>query len=502
MINLFTSKEVKNLDELSVKHGVSLSELMENAGKASFEVIIDKIIPSLLNFNNRITVLCGPGNNGGDGFVIAKKLIEKNFDVKVCSPFNKTYFNSIALEKLEMSDFDLLEASQDLFKNSDLIIDALFGIGLNRDIDKKLIDLIDSINKEKNYVVSIDIPSGLETDTGEKKPNSINANHTITFQSPKPCHFLLPGKINTGELSVVDIGIPKKIFKEVKKSSNIFLNTSDLWKNHFPWPKEHDHKYSRGHLLVQSGDQFSTGASRLASLSALRIGAGVVTLASSDEAALINASHLTSVMIKNINNISDFINFSKNRKVTSLLIGPGCGVTDYTKKLSLNIIELGLPAVLDADALSVFKDDPDELFSCIKKYNNNVILTPHEGEFNRIFKDTKGSKLSVTRDAAKESGATIIYKGNDSVISNPEGLLAISDRSSPFLATAGSGDVLAGICAGLLSQGMDSFLAACAGQWFHKKIGEIPRPGMIADDMPGIIENFLPTVLGEIYEKS
>ena len=131
MINLFTSKEVKNLDELSVKHGVSLSELMENAGKASFEVIIDKIIPSLLNFNNRITVLCGPGNNGGDGFVIAKKLIEKNFDVKVCSPFNKTYFNSIALEKLEMSDFDLLEVSQDLFKNSDLIIDALFGIGLN-----------------------------------------------------------------------------------------------------------------------------------------------------------------------------------------------------------------------------------------------------------------------------------------------------------------------------------------------------------------------------------
>ena len=501
MINLFTSKEVKNLDELSVKHGVSLSKLMENAGNASFQVIVDRIIPDLSNFNNRITVLCGPGNNGGDGFVIAKKLIEKNFDVKVCSPFNKNSFNSTALEKLEISNFDLLEVSQDLFKNSDLIIDALFGIGLNRDIDKKLIDLIDLINKEKNYVVSIDIPSGLVTDTGEKKPTSINADHTITFQSPKPCHFLLPGKINTGELSVVDIGVPEQIFEGVKKSSNIFLNTSDLWKNYFPWPKEYDHKYSRGHLLVQSGDQFSTGASRLASLSALRIGAGVVTLASSDEAALINASHLTSVMVKNISNISNFINFAKNRKVTSLLIGPGCGVTDYTKKLSLNVIELGLPVVLDADALSVFKNDPDELFSSIKKYNDRVILTPHEGEFNRIFKDRKGSKLSAASDAAKLSGATIIYKGNDTVISNPDGLLAISDKSSPFLATAGSGDILAGICAGLLSQGMNSFFAACAGQWFHKKIGEIPRPGMIADDMPAIIENFLPSALGEIYEK-
>ena len=222
MINLFTSKEVKNLDELSVKHGISLSKLMENAGNASFQVIVDRIIPDLSNFNNRITVLCGPGNNGGEGFVIAKKLIEKNLDVKVCSPFNKNSFNSTALEKLEISNFDLLEVSQDLFKNSDLIIDALFGIGLNRDIDKKLIDLIDLINKEKNYVVSIDIPSGLVTDTGEKKPTSINADHTITFQSPKPCHFLLPGKINTGELSVVDIGVPEKIFKRVKKTSQMF----------------------------------------------------------------------------------------------------------------------------------------------------------------------------------------------------------------------------------------------------------------------------------------
>ena len=157
-----------------------------------------------------------------------------------------------------------------------------------------------------------------------------------------------------------------------------------------------------------------------------------MTLASSDEAALINASHLTSVMVKNISNISNFINFAKNRKVTSLLIGPGCGVTDYTKKLSLNVIELGLPVVLDADALSVFKNDPDELFSSIKKYNDRVILTPHEGEFNRIFKDRKGSKLSAASDAAKLSGATIIYKGNDTVISNPDGLLAISDKSSPF----------------------------------------------------------------------
>ena len=502
MINILTSKQTKNLDILSIKNGVSLSNLMENAGEASFDIIINQIIPNILNFNNKITILCGPGNNGGDGFVIAKKLCQKNFDVTVCSPFDKHKFNPTVKTKLKSCTFDIVNPSQKLFKRADLIIDALFGVGLNRDINKELSYLIKLVNKEKKFVVSIDIASGLDSDTGEERPISINADHTISFQTPKPCHYLLPGKIKTGKLSIVQIGIPKKVFNNIKNLSKIYLNTMDLWKSHFPRPNEYDHKYSRGHLLVQSGDKFSTGASRLASLSALRVGAGIVTLASTDESAMINAAHLTSVMVKNINTKKDFIDFYNKRKVNAFLIGPGCGLTKYTKELSLVAIKTGLPVVLDADSISVFEDEPNELFSAIKKYNKNVILTPHEGEFKRIFKNSIGSKISKASKASRESSAIIIYKGNDTIISSPNSHLAISDKTSPFLATAGSGDILAGICAGLLSQGMDAFMAACAGQWFHKKIGEISGPGMIADDMPGFIETFLPNILGEIYEKS
>ena len=501
--SLFTSKSSYELDKLCIARGIKFIDLMENAGKSAFVKIDKEIIPSLKKFNNNILILCGPGNNGGDGLVIARYLKNKGYNIDLSFPVS----NSKKINKYLKANLNKLDIDEKKFQNIklnkySLIIDSIFGIGINRKLSKKIIYIIKKINKTSSCVVSIDIASGINADTGELMPVSVKADHTITFVAPKVGNYLLPGKNNSGEIHTISIGEKKSDISKVNKLSKLKLNTPDFWIKRFKWPTMIDHKYKRGHILVKSGPTISTGASRLAAVSALRAGAGAVTLASDSDSLLVNASHLTSVMLREINNADDFFNFVKERKINTLIIGPGCGINKMTKELVIRAIKSEINFVLDADGLTSFKKNPNELFELLNKRQKkeNIILTPHEGEFNRLFDFGNISKIDKANRAANITKSTIIFKGNDTVICSPKKTSLIARDSSPFLATAGSGDVLAGVCGSFLGQGMKSHYAAAAASWLHNQIGLDVGPGLIAEDMDKFISKTISKNLKRIYE--
>ena len=500
---LFTSETSYKLDDICKSRGLSFSELMENAGKKSSEVIHEVIIPDLKNFNGKILVLCGPGNNGGDGMVVAKYLEYQGYDVDVSFPLGKVnQLSKVVLQKFKNLNKDFKKFNHNNIRNYSLVIDAIFGVGLNRKLNKKAVSVFNKINSHSKCIVSLDIASGVDANNGCLLPVALKADYTLTFVAPKVGQYLLPGKENTGKIYVLSIGERFKEIKQATKNNAIFLNSPNLWKKNYKWPTLKDHKYKRGHTLVRSGKVSSTGASRLASISALRVGSGAVTLASDKEALIVNASNLTSVMVNVISSHDEFLLFAKNRKINSLIIGPGLGQSDTTKELVLKSINSNISLVLDADAMSSFKGSPQDLIHCLKKRRkkNNIILTPHEGEFERVFKYKNLNKIEKTQKASKETNTTILLKGNDSIVSSPKGKVSVSEKSSVFLATAGSGDILAGLCGGLLAQGMKSFEAASAAVWIHNQIGLLSGPGLIADDMEKILLKFLPKILRNLYD--
>ena len=500
---LFTSETSYKLDDICMNRGLSFSELMENAGKKSFEVIHEIIIPDLKNFNGKILVLCGPGNNGGDGMVAARYLENQGYDVDISFPIGKVnQLNKVVLQKFKNLNKEIKKFNHNNIKNYSLVIDAIFGVGLNRKLNKKLTSIFNKINSHSKCIASLDIASGVDANNGSLLPVSLKADYTLTFVAPKVGHYLLPGKENSGKIHVLSIGERNTEIKRASKYSNIFINSPDLWKKNYKWPIPKDHKYKRGHTLVRSGKVSSTGASRLACVSALRVGSGAVTLASDKEALIVNASHLTSVMLKEISNNEEFLKFAKNRKINSLIIGPGLGQSNLTKELVIKSINSNISLILDADAISSFKDSPNDLIDCLKKRRrkNNIILTPHEGEFERIFKYKSLNKIEKTIKASIATNSTVLLKGNDSIVASSGGKVSVSEESSIFLATAGSGDILAGICGGLLAQGMKSFEAASAAVWIHNQIGLLSGPGLIADDMEKILLKFLPKILRNLYD--
>ena len=504
MENILINSEISyKLDKICMQRGLSLSKLMENAGRVSAEKIDQNIIPNIKKFNNKVLILCGPGNNGGDGLVIAKYLEEKGYLTDISYPLG-------GLKKLNKDmkkKFDSLNKKTIKFNNLNLnkysiIVDSIFGVGLNRKLNKKTTDIIKKINSQSSCVVSIDIASGINANKGNLMPVSIDAEHTITFVAPKVGQYLLPGKERSGKIHVVSIGETKKDILKANKGNNVRLNLPVSWIKGFKWPSMEDHKYTRGHVLVKSGPISSTGASRLSAISALRAGAGAVTLASDKKSLALNASQLTSVMVKEVNNIDEFYDFALDKKINVLVIGPGLGVKKTTREMVLRAIRNEISLVLDADGISSFKNDPSELIEALRnrKKRNNIILTPHEGEFKRIFSYKGVEKIKKTGKAAFDSSATILLKGNDSIVASHLGKILISEKSSPFLATAGSGDVLTGICAGLMAQGMKSFEAAGAASWIHNEIGIIGGPGLIADDMEKILSKSMPKILRGLYE--
>ena len=374
-----------------------------------------------------------------------------------------------------------------------MVVDGLFGAGLARPIEGDYAALIERVNASGLPVVAIDVPSGIDGTTGEVRGVAIKAQATVTFFRLKPGHLLLPGRLHCGETSLAEIGIPASVLSSIKPKT--FVNEPPLWLADFPWPTPAGHKYARGHAVVVSGPLYSTGAARLGARGALRAGAGLVTVASPRDALAVNASSLTAIMVREADDARGLKSLLADERKNAVLIGPGVGVGERTKAMVLAALASKAAVVLDADAITSFADDPAKLFAAITKRAAPVALTPHEGEFARLFGDIGGaSKLERAREASARSGAILLLKGADTVVAAPDGTASINATTSSWLATAGTGDVLAGMVLGLLAERMPPFAAASAAVWLHGAAARAFGPGLIAEDLP----ETLPKVLREL----
>ena len=478
---LLTTEEMARADKLTIEAGTPGIDLMEAAGAAVAEAALDAEGP--------VHVVCGHGNNGGDGFIAARLLKGWGREVRLYllgDAANLKGDAALASAKWKGKVEPLDPAA---LTEAGVIIDALFGAGLTRAIDGLAADCVHAMNDADAYVIAVDVPSGVDGTTGAVGGPTVNAHITVTFFQPKPGHLLYPGRLYCGDLVVADIGIPETILETICPQT--FSNEPDLWLEDFPWPQEEAHKYARGHALIVSGDAAQTGASRLAALSALRVGAGLVTLACPPDALPVQAAHVTSVMLNEFGSPREFAHLLKDPRKNALLIGPAAGVHDATMENVFAALGTGRAVVLDADALTSFQQNPETLFD---QLHENCVLTPHEGEFERLFPcllEESASRLEAARTAAARSGAVIVLKGADSVIAEPNGRAAINFNAPPTLATAGSGDVLAGLITGLLAAGMPGFEAACAGTWIHAEAAKIQGFGLVSEDLPDLVPEVL-----------
>jgi NAD(P)H-hydrate epimerase len=471
-------------DALAIDRGTPGIVLMENAGRAVAEVCAARFP------RGPIDVLCGPGNNGGDGFIAARLLRDMGWSVTVHLLGERSALKGDAAGAAELWTGPVEPMTPQAGEGALFIIDALFGAGLSRDIDGTVADLIRHHNErpasKRPAIVSVDMPSGVSGDTGEVRGVSFTADLTVTFFRKKPGHVLLPGRQLCGEIVLADIGIDDEVLADLAPSD--FENGPALWMRLLPRPQVDTHKYVRGHALVVSGGPSSTGAARLAARGAARAGAGLVTVASPPNAILVNAAHLTSIMLKSCPNADALSKMLEDKRKNCCLIGPGNGIGQHTRENVLAASLSGAALVLDADALTSFEENPRDLFVALTGYfAGPAVLTPHEGEFRRLFPHAKGNKLARAREAAREAGAVIVLKGADTVIASPEGEAIINTNAGPELATAGSGDVLAGIILGLIAQGLPPFEAAAMGVWLHGAAGARIGMGLIAEDLPEVL---------------
>jgi hydroxyethylthiazole kinase-like uncharacterized protein yjeF len=337
-------------------------------------------------------------------------------------------------------------------------------------------------------VIAVDLPSGINGNSGAVMGAAVTASETVTFFRRKPGHLLLPGRLHCGTVEVADIGIPDAVLESIRPG--IFANAEALWADRFPVPQPGGHKYRRGHAVVVSGDQSHTGAARLAARGALRAGAGLVTIASPRDALAVNAASNLAVMVRPVDGAEEFAAWLGDPRLNTIVLGPGGGVGSKTREMVLAALSGERAVVLDADALTSFADAPESLFAAIRSRGPAAtVLTPHDGEFARLFSagpqgTETSSKCDRAKAAAAASGAIVLLKGSDTVVASPEGWVSITENAPPWLATAGSGDVLAGFVAGLLAQGMAAFEAASAAAWLHGETGSEAGPGLIAEDLP------------------
>jgi ADP-dependent NAD(P)H-hydrate dehydratase / NAD(P)H-hydrate epimerase len=484
-LELLTSEEMGRADRLAVASGVPSLTLMENAGSA----VADEAA-LMAGAGARIAVLCGPGNNGGDGFVAARHLRGLGYDVSVGLLGERGALKGDAAAMAERYTGSIEQLTALALEGARLIVDALFGAGLTRPLTGAAAEAVDRINQSGFPVLAVDVPSGLDGTTGAASGTVVRAQRTVTFFRRKPGHLLLPGREYCGAVRVADIGIPASVLSEI--GVNTWANAPALWLDAFPRPRLGGHKYDRGHALVVSGPLAHTGAARMGARGALRAGAGLVTVASPPDALAVNAAHLTAVMLLPFAGAGGLAQILSDRRKNAVLLGPALGVGAATRDLVAAALASGAAAVLDADALTSFEGDAQRLERAIASSQRPVVITPHEGEFRRLFPALgSGSKLERARVAAAESGAVVVLKGADTVIAAPDGRAAINENSSPWLATAGAGDVLGGVVAGLLAQGMPPFEAASAAVWLHGAAAAEFGPGLIAEDLP----EMLPAIL-------
>ena len=493
-MEVLTTTEMQRADRLTIAAGTPGFALMMSAGQAVAEAAMDLVA------EGPILVVAGGGNNGGDGFVAAAELAARGRDVSVILLCERDSLSGDAALAARGWKYPVLPFNPQAIGRPALIIDALFGAGLDRPVKGDPLEMIEAINANGAPVLAVDLPSGVNGTSGAVMGAAIDAIETVTFFRRKPGHLLMPGRMHCGHVRVADIGIDAAVLDEIKPQT--FENIPEVWQKSFPVPRIDGHKYARGHAVAVSGDLASTGAARLSARGALRAGAGLVTMASPRDALAVNAAALTAVMVRAVDTSIEFADMLNDKRLNSIVIGPGAGVSARTRDLVHTALSAHRRVVLDADALTSFAEAPDRLFESIKASEDpQVVLTPHEGEFPRLFSDGSNkhpnrSKLERVRAAAERSGAVVLLKGPDTVVASPDGRASINANAPPWLATAGAGDVLAGMIAGLLAQGVPAYEAACIGVWMHGEGAREAGPGLIAEDLPEV----LPAVFRRLYD--
>ncbi|MGI9484230.1 MAG: NAD(P)H-hydrate dehydratase [Hyphomicrobiales bacterium] len=489
---LLTPAEMYEADRLTIEGGTPGIELMENAGAACAQAITERYE------SGKASVLCGPGNNGGDGYVIARHLADAGWEVRVFQIGDAAKLKDDAAAMAKKWRGKVEAANAEAVSGVDLIVDAIFGAGLDRDVTGLIARIIDAANASEAAKMAVDMPSGVDGRSGRVLGTAFEADLTVTFFRKKPGHLLMPGRALCGELVVADIGIGPETLEQIAPGT--CENAPALWRADYPTPLLGGHKYARGHAVSVTGAMAQTGAGRLAAEAALRTGAGLVTVAAPADALMVNACHLTTVMLKRADNAAELAQLLDDKRKNAIVLGPGAGVGGGTRAKVRAALASGASVVLDADALTAFSQAPDELFEAIGELPERpVVMTPHAGEFPRLFNEIaqgEDSKCERARKAATASGAVIVIKGPDTVIAALDGRTNINSNAPPTLATAGSGDVLAGLVCGLLAQGMEPFNAASASVWLHGAAADAFGPGLIAED----IISMLPAVLPLAYQ--
>lgn len=488
---LLTTAEMAEADRRATDSGIGGMLLMENAGRAVAGAAL------AVNRGAPVLVMCGPGNNGGDGFVAARHLQAAGRPVRVALLGDRSRLAGDAAKMAARWSGPVEPLNPDAIRDAGVVVDAIFGAGLSKSVDGVAAETIAALNRSGLPVVAVDVPSGVDGTSGAVREIAVKAMRTVTFFRLKPGHLLFPGREQCGEIRLADIGIPQSVLEAI--GVRTYANGPGLWGWNLPVPRADGHKYDRGHVLVFSGGPSNTGAARLAARAALRVGAGLVTIANPGGALAVNAAHLTAIMLIEAEGPGEVDAALSDRRRNALLIGPAAGVGEETRSKTLQILAAGQSTVLDADALTSFAEDPDRLFAAIAAAHGPVVLTPHDGEFQRLFGAPSGggdaSKLGLARAAAQRSGAVIVYKGADTIIAEPGGRAAINADAPAWLATAGSGDVLSGMIAGLLAQHMPPFEAAAAAVWLHGVAAKRFGPGLVAEDiaeqLPGIFTNLV-----------
>ncbi len=482
---ILTVAQMGAADRAAGAAGTPLGVLMERAGAAVARAI------QLRFAAGRALVLCGPGDNGGDGYVAAGRLREAGWTVVVASLVEPSTLRGATAEAARAWNGPIQTLSEFSLDGVTLVVDALLGAGLSRPLSPPASDLLKTVQDGPAPLVCIDLPSGLSGDTGRPLGYAPHATLTVTFHCKKPAHVLEPGRTLCGEVVVADIGLSSG-----DADLRVHENGPELWLDRLPWPGRGSHKADRGRLVVVSGPAWTTGAARLSARAGLRAGAGLVTLLSPPDALAVNAAHLEAVMLQPFADAEALGEAAKDAQAA--VIGPAAGVGAATRANLLALAATKAALVVDADALTSFRDAPEDLFAALAP---DDVLTPHPGEFERVFPGllkASPERIAAARIAAERAGAVVLLKGSDTVIAAPDGRAVVNTNAAPWLATAGSGDVLAGVIAGLRAQGMDSFGAACAGAWMHAEAGRSFGPGLISEDLPGL----LPAVLAALWARA
>jgi len=468
---LLTPAQMDAADRAAQARGVDGFAMMEAAGGAVAVAVGARWAM------RPVSVLCGPGNNGGDGFVAARHLAAAGWPVTLALVGSRERLTGEAAHAASLWKGAIAPLSGECLDGAGIVIDGLFGAGLSRPLDGQVLAFVEALKARRVPTCAIDVPSGLDGASGKVLGAAAPADLTVTFFRKKPGHLLYPGRGLCGDIVVADIGTPVSVLKDI--ASDTWENGPGLWLGGYPWPAPESYKYKRGEVLILGGETI-TGASRMTAQAAARAGAGMVTLAAPSPVWSIYATSLINVIVRAFEGVPEFETLLADPRRNVIAIGPGAGVGSSTRQCVLAALATRRATVLDADALTSFAEAPQDLFAAI---DGPCVLTPHAGEFKRIF-HFEGDKLERTRNAAKQCNAIVLLKGPDTVIAAPDGRAIINSNAPPQLATGGSGDVLTGFVAALLAQGMAPFEAAAAAVWLHGAAAAAFGLGLVAEDLP------------------